>query len=115
MTINELRIGNYVKQDGELIAGICGNTLHKFEMGFIKLEPVTLTEEILNSCAEFTTVKWRRGSWVLRHENSQFHISKQNDRFVFRGLGMSIVYVDTVHHLQNLVYVNTLKELEIKL
>jgi len=35
-------------------------------------------------------------------------------RFVFRGLGMSVTYVDTLHHLQNLVYAVSGEELEVK-
>ena len=45
MKASELRIGNYVSQDGEEIHGIVSLTIHRFQMGQIKLEPIPLTEE----------------------------------------------------------------------
>lgn len=46
MKATELRINNYASQGGEIILGIVGNTLHKFEMREISLQPIPLTEEL---------------------------------------------------------------------
>jgi hypothetical protein len=45
MEAKELRIGNYVLQDNEIISGITSNSIHKFDLGLIKLEPIPLTAE----------------------------------------------------------------------
>lgn len=43
-----------------------------------------------------------------------YHIVKHTDKFIFRGLGASVIEVKTVHHLQNLYYFLTGEELEVK-
>lgn len=53
--------------------------------------------------------------WTIRDPKSQFHLMKKDERFVFRGLVMSVRYVDTLQNLQNLVYVVSGEELEVKL
>lgn len=76
-------------------------------------EAIPLTEELLDSLPEVTRCVYHPETWRIRDPRSQFHIVKNKDRFVFRGAGMSVIYVDTLHHLQNLVFVNTGKELEL--
>lgn len=77
--------------------------------------PIPLTEQILNSCPDFLEQGISFKCWYFRNKNSQFHILMRDNRFLFRGAGMSIIYVETVHHLQNLIFVNTGQELEVKL
>lgn len=43
----ELRKGNIVYQDGEMINGVTINTIHRFDMGEIQLEPVVLDDFLL--------------------------------------------------------------------
>lgn len=83
------------------------------EYSFEELHGIPLTPEILGSIPYLRKNTFDSHIWYVGREDSQFHVYYREDldRFVFRGLGMSIVYVDTLHHLQNLVFVNTGKEL----
>jgi len=80
----------------------------------VTIEPIPLTEEILLKCGMHKSI-WSVTRFVFNDEQDQFHIDILNDRFVFRGLGMSIVYVDFLHDLQNLYFAVTRKELTISL
>lgn len=125
MKAEELRIGNWVysQEIGEnvKINTISSDNWLSFGIptwdnpSFDEIHSIPLTEEILSKCPEITKCSYSTVTWRIRDPRSQFHIVKHNGRFVFRGLGMSVVYVDTLHHLQNLVYVNTLKELEVNI
>lgn len=134
---SELRIGNYIlDDDGSIVKVECIESTYfnnydgggefpiKFSDKLLNIKTcdlsdcsgIPLTEEILLKCPEFKQCSFRSDFRLdLRYDNAQFHIVKHNKRFIFRGLGMSIVYVDTLHHLQNLVFVNTGKELEFNL
>lgn len=121
MNNNELRIGNLVtiepnKEYKQVVDVLCDgvNTLDIEGANYAFVHPIDLTEDMLSKIG-FTKSKWMEGRWDLPNgdEMSQFHICPLNDRFVFRGLGMSIVYVDTVHHLQNIIFVITGKELDV--
>lgn len=120
MKSSELRIGNWVEKFTDLGDSLGYSTVLPKEFLAIhtkpeRVAPIPLTEEILLKCPEITKCTYHEETWRIRDPKSQFHIVKHNDRFVFRGVGMSVIYVDTLHHLQNLVYVNTLKELEVEL
>ena len=117
----ELRIGNHIGQ-GEVME-IKENvvrvkyTADKERTSLIRYEdihPILLSEEVLLRCPEIQPSTWMPEMWTIRDTKSQFHIVKMKGRFVFRGLGMSVTYVDTLHHLQNLVYVVSGEELEVK-
>ncbi len=125
---NELRIGSYLKPlfidkpfcivkgiDEEYVYSDCISTDYT---GFDEFKPIILTEEILlNNCGMVKSI-WSKTRIDFKDNidgRSQFHIDTLNESFVFRGLGMSIVYVDTLHHLQNLVYAVKQKELEVNL
>jgi hypothetical protein len=47
MEANELRSGNIVAQDGDIIYGITTLSIHRFDIGIIKLNPIRITEEWL--------------------------------------------------------------------
>lgn len=125
MKVEELRIGNLIFYKGDIIPvtmvglfGIQSDTKGrhinaKFSTG--DLHPIPLSEEVLLKCPEIQTSIWMKEVWNIRDPKSQFHIAKMKGRFLFRGLGMSVVYVDTLHHLQNLVYTVTGEELEVSL
>lgn len=131
MKAEELRIGNYVNyndgsghDDIRKVVGIDQNSVTSIVKGChfataIRsndlIYPIPLSEEVLLKCPEIKPSSWMPEMWTIRDLKSQFHIVKMKGRFVFRGLGMSVTYVDTLHHLQNLVYVNTGEELEVTL
>lgn len=113
MVANELRLGNYVLKDGKnkIITPFSLFDVYAFPSHF---KPIPLTEEILLKCASKSIYSKTRFDFD-GIDNGQFHVDTLNDRFVFRGLGMSIVYVDTLHHLQNIYFSVKGKELEINL
>lgn len=104
MLVNELRVGNYVTQDGEFIQGISSNGIHKFDIEQISLEPIPLTEQ-----------------WLLKFgfKKKQTHYTHSINRgyeFIldsdFTLCDIDIfVSVKYVHQLQNLYFALTGKEL----
>ncbi len=121
---SDLRLGNWVMYDNRyfqisMIADVFPelNTV-EFGIGVVdynNISAIPLSEEVLLKCPEIQPSTWMSEMWTIRDPKSQFHIVKMKGRFIFRGLGMSVTYVDTLHHLQNLVYVNTGEELEVKI
>lgn len=110
MEAKELRIWNYVLQDDEVINGITSNSIHKFDLGLIRLEPIKLTEE-----------------WLLKfgysNENRPNHFQK--DEFTIDAhilWDCNGIYIDDkngvhlkyVHQLQNLYFSLKQRELTIK-
>jgi len=124
LTPKDLRIGNIVAlgsmkltvyeihEDCYYVKDINGSS---YKNKWADLQPIPLSEDVMLKCPEIQPSTWMAEMWTIRDPKSQFHIVKMKGRFVFRGLGMSIVYVDTLHHLQNLVYAVTGEELEVKL
>lgn len=112
MKSNELRIGNFVLQDNELIAGIVSNTLHKFSIGQIYLQPIPLTEEWLLKLGferqennwktlnlHFATISWERlAGTALSFEKESIYLP----------------HIKFIHQLQNLYFTLTGEELTIK-
>jgi len=100
MTYKELRIGNYILQDGEEIHGIVGLTIYKFSIGQIILEPIPITKE-----------------WLLKFGFEYNHISgeyKGHNMIFFNRIsyitwGTTKIYY--VHQLQNLYFALTGEEL----
>lgn len=118
MKSSELMVGNWIKFPDckpEKVYEISETHVNKERIEYA--EEIPLTEEILLKLPEFSKSVFSEYTWNLRSPDSQFNLYYRDDmnRFVFRGLGMSVVYVDTLHHLQNLVYVNTGKQLEVNL
>lgn len=112
MEAKELMIGNYVLQDNEFIKGITSNSIHKFDLGFIKLEPIPLTEEWLLrlgfkdiSNKSFKLFKHNIYDFVLRiFEGGAISFCEKND----------YILIKSVHNLQNLYFAFTNEELTIK-
>lgn len=129
MKSQDLSIGNYIVfMEDETIAKVIGihtnpdgvDVIIGDEETYIELRqfsPIMLTEEVLLKCPEFTRDMFIKSIWRLRNPKNHVGVyyREEERRFVFRGIGMSVVYVDTLHHLQNLVYVNTGKELEVNI
>lgn len=116
MTAQELRIGNYITQDGDEIHGIVGLTIHKFSIGQIKLEPIPLTEEWLLKFGYTETgfMGFEKGF----SNNSILHIQFMAGGVITGFIEGDSTYVligkiDFVHQLQNLCYTLTGKELTI--
>jgi hypothetical protein len=133
MKASELRIGNYVTQDEEFIQGIVGNTIVRFELGQIKLEPIHLTEKWLGkfgfepeykvdnggTCEGFTSYQAGNGNTGMQQVLCDDDFTKF---FFVRGTYPSYtpsefeyhtVKVEYVHQLQNLYFAITGEELEI--
>lgn len=103
MKANELRIGNIVLINGLRTEVSLLVLKHVIEENIqFTVEGISLTEEILLKCG-MTKNNFRPDRFDFEGiDNGQFHIDQLNGRFVFRGLGMTIVYVDYLHDLQNL-------------
>jgi hypothetical protein len=119
MEAKELRIGNYVLQDDEFINGITSNSIHKFDLGSIKLEPIPLTE-----------------GWLLNFgfewEDVESKTNGETDKMLFKNILLMKRHHDTlwvacpygylispdrtlyVHQLQNLFFCLKGKELVLK-
>ena len=111
MKANELRIGNYVLQDDEFISGITSNSIHKFDLELIKLEPIPITSEWcekfgyydVNAPINFIKDEMTIDAHTLWNCNGMFIDDKNG------------VYVKYVHQLQNLYFALYQKELTIKI
>lgn len=110
MEAKELRIGNYVLQDNETISGITSNSIHKFDLGLIKLEPILLTEEWFERFGYFD---FNTPNTFIKNEMTidEHRFWNCNGMFIDDKNGVRIKYV---HQLQNLYYALQQKELIIK-
>jgi len=134
MEVKDLRIGNIILDDEGGIVVVeqltsklmKNNHLLDEQVAFILLyscdtnikecdinrcKGIQLTENILLDCGMHKSI-WSATRFIFNDE--QFHIDILNGRFVFRGLGMSVVYVDFLHDLQNIYFAVRRKELEYK-
>ena len=128
MEANELRIGNYILYDGNIVKvwGLSGDVEHisllskagLFGDKISKIKPITLTEEILLKSGfvkhnmlgyseHFTYQKYIKGETITLNAlyNSDFSI-------LLHSVARKI---DSLHRLQNIIFALTGKELEIKL
>jgi len=115
MEAKELRIGNYVSQYNKVISGITSNSIHKFDLGLIILEPIPLTEEIMLS--KFGAKKTKNGflykkfylfesynnRWMVRESIKLWDITIMN----------TITEIKFLHEWQNLYFALEGKELTI--
>lgn len=111
---SELRIGNYVS---EKVLGICPvgaiNSRYVdlvkgdvYEIFLENIEPILLTPEILLACGPI-----EKGFKILPPvSNSKYRLFKDFD---FGGNSLLLCELEYVHHLQNLIFHLTGKELEI--
>lgn len=110
MEAKELRMGNYVSQDGEEIHGLVGLTIHKFELNQIKLEPIPLTEDILLMCGFEQDVHNQ-----FFYDKGQFSIKRNiySDKETDYSLcgNVSCINFKYIHQLQNLYFALTGEEL----
>lgn len=108
MKTNELRIGNIVLINGLRTEVSLLVLKHLIEENIqFTVEGLKISEKMLFSLGfvpcSFIDNRYDYGD--------QFHIIPHNEKLIFRGLGMSIVEVKTVHHLQNLIFSLTGQEL----
>ncbi len=124
MKANELRIGNFVLQDDELIAGIVSNTLHKFEIGQIVLKPIPLTEEWLLKFG-FENIDKGDNDYITYSDSNhnyylQIDVRRKDGKYTildntnYELISFSMVDIVYVHQLQNLYFALTGEELTIK-
>lgn len=110
MKDKELRIGNYVMQDGEEIHGIVSLTIHKYSIGQIKLDPIALTEDWL--------VKFGFNKLPIVFEHGKFYLYKEQNSNLWRlthsGTNAHITTLKYVHELQNIYYDLTKIEINYK-
>lgn len=120
MEARELRIGNYVleKRREEFIQFRSFAGLSNFEASAWEFEPIHLTEEWL---LKFGFKKEDDGLYIYEFGRHYFRIglgNEWNDLYYREDIGMDgIVFkpsMDYVHQLQNLIYVITGEELELK-
>lgn len=104
MEAKELRIGNYVYQDGEFIQGITCLSIYKFDMGNINLEPIELTKDWL---IKFGYTKEDSNFWFIGHIVWEY----DDGIFICNKNGITLKYV---HQLQNLYFALTGKELKLQ-
>lgn len=117
---SDLRIGNIIKYTDDdsywTVESISETGLYVYnedEVTWIEIEefsPIPLTKEWL---LKFSFVKSSYNEDRFDYK-SNFHVIKQKDRWVFRGLGMSVAYADYVHSIQNIIHSLTGEELKIK-
>ncbi len=115
MNSKELRIGNYVTQEGEFIQGISSNSIHKFDLKQILLEPISLTEEWLlkfgfHEKYKSTSNRWSK--YTTGRNGLDLH-DCEDDGGDLKGIfyynfTLEVLYV---HQLQNLYYAVTGEEL----
>ncbi len=116
MQANELRIGNYIQNNGggqETVFGIKEKSvIVLFADADINIfEPIPLTEEWLVRLG-FTKDKLD-DNWYFP-TNRIYPIYQRGKRFGFNGAGMSVREFEFVHELQNLVYAMSKHELCVK-
>jgi hypothetical protein len=110
MKATELRIGNYVLQDEKFINGITSNSIHKFDLQLIKLEPIPITKEWFNKLGYYN--ENRPDHFVKDEMTIDEHTCwKCNVMFIDDKNGVRIKYV---HQLQNLFFALKQRELTIK-
>ena len=120
MKAEDLRKGNYVTQNGELIKGITTNSIHKFDLGQIKLDPIPLTESELEKLGiikkyeenpfeegRFTFEESKYYTWV----KGAFNLEIDKDGKIMFEVYSHYIPVDWVHQFQNLYYLLTNEEL----
>jgi len=112
MKPQEIRIGNLVFRNGGMF------TCNRHSIPDCHFYPeyykaIPLTEEWLLKFG-FVADSFDSNRWNYKSRKSQFHICLSKEQYVFRGVGMSVVIVSTVHHLQNIIYVLTGEELILK-
>lgn len=139
MTIEELRIGNYVCVDNyptnpQIVMGITHPEFngysrmeesdlvlkdtfdgHFYEVNIDKCDPIFLTEEWLVDKFGFEKeepVSLQNHNWP-DYSKGSFYISAPYFEFTY-NYGDSVVEIKTVHRLQNLYYFLTGEELEVK-
>jgi len=121
MKASELRIGNYVSQNGEEIHGIVSLTIHRFQMGQIKLEPISLTEEWLLKFG-FVNIDKGNNNFITYTDSEhnyylQIDVRKKDGKYLildnsFDDLrAFSMIDIEYVHQLQNIYYCLTGEEL----
>lgn len=111
----DLRKGNIVTQDGELINGITTNSIHKFDLGQIELKGIPLTEEWL-----------LKSGWIWNEECKSFEFTDARMNLQYRDISSSYTMFNYVlkaliadriyyvHQLQNLYFCLCGKELTFK-
>jgi len=112
MKANELRIGNYVQEDGYGVLEIGATCLVDISVGTYKPKPIPITEEWLLKFG-FNEISFKETSdnWFRIPVDESFLWYTLNNEFFINGIGSDLKYV---HQLQNLYFALTSEELTIK-
>lgn len=133
MKAKELRIGNWVTQYNEFIKGLTSNSIHKFQINQIHLDPILVTDEWLQKLgfrySEALTL-WMlwEGNTIFEQnddiENSCLHgihfyhngnhliVESTNDHGEYGNMMFS--HIKYVHQIQNTYFALTSEELIVK-
>ena len=106
MKPEELRIGNWVKNEGGNIEVACYDLNH-FES--LKLKPIQLTEEWLERFGFVKNIEFDH--WEKETKTGEVILSPHNEGLMLCSTD-TLCVVDKVHHLQNLYYALTGEELK---
>lgn len=125
MTLFELRIGNYLKFDGVIdqitSVGKYVDGINHGIWSFERLSPIPLTDEILEKFGGkypllkegvFQAFVGKKGTvtlWILNKDLYGYFLS------LFEDKSEPIIRVDTVHELQNAIYVLTGEDIQLEL
>lgn len=126
IAVNELRIGNWVKEAGgytkienvydDDLFNVCYTQGDFFSSDLAGIEPIPLTHEILltagfsNKPNSSHQMFWRIGDLTFRWYDNPLSL-----HFIYQETGAKRVIISTLHHLQNLVFALSGKELNIEL
>ena len=129
MRSNELRLGNWVLNNGkpyQILNGIDNNYIygldsvildsHIYKSSLEYIDPITLTEEILLKCGFESDYKSIYAKYIP-NDGGYFHIkyNSHNNGFYLVLHGFYVARIKHLHQLQNLYFALTGEELNIEL
>lgn len=117
MKIEELRVGNWVYYEGDILCEICLDTfieLYSREIELNQLTPIPLTEEILLKCGFSFPLGTDNGNYCQLGDLGFNLYNGKVLRFNYR-FGNTKAEIKHLHQLQNLYFALTGTELNVDL